>query len=180
MNIEKKILLSSTLFITAMFGGGIANAQNPLYQINREIAHTRYSIDSVRTAHTVMMNRQLQKNANYRYINENTAYVDTLPRENDGLMTMAVQLIRKKYPAALLFRTPVLFIKYRNVPGVGTIGDMYHNNNHKIQEYNRRVAAFQPEYQTIKNRCDSIMHAQIDMYQMRMDSLLNRKRELIR
>ena len=179
MNIEKKILLSSALFIGIMFG---ATAQEicPLTQVNREIAHTRYSIDSVRTAHTVMMNRQLQKNANYRYINENTAYVDTLPRENDGLMTMAVQLIRRKYPSAIVFRTPVLFIKYRNVPGVGTIGDMYHNNNHKIQEYNRRVAAFQPEYQTIKNRCDSIMHAQIDMYQMRMDSLLNRKRELIR
>ena len=160
MNIEKKILLSCALFIGIMFG---ATAQEicPLTQVNREIAHTRYSIDSVRTAHTVMMNRQLQKNANYRYINENAAYVDTLPRENDGLMTMAVQLIRRKYPSAIVFRTPVLFIKYRNVPGVGTIGDMYHNNNHKIQEYNRRVAAFQPEYQTIKNKAKMMFRQQM-------------------
>ena len=179
MNIEKKILLSTALFIGTMFG---VNAQEicPLTQVNREIVKTRHSIDSVRTAHSKDITYRLQHNDNYRYIQDNAACVDTLPRENERLLTMAAGIIRRKYPGALLVRTPVLFIEYRNVPGIGTIGDMYRRNSQKMLEYNRRVAAFQPEYLLIKNRCDSIMHAKIEMYQMRMDSLLNRKRELIR
>lgn len=179
MNIEKKILLSTVLFVAMMFGG-VANAQNPLYQINREIERTRHSIDSVRIAHSKDMTCRLQRNDNYRYIQDNAACVDTLPRENERLLTRAAGIIHRKYPGTLLLRTPVLFIEYRNVPGIIFIRDVYYRNIQKIQEYNRRVAAFQPEYLLIKNRCDSIMHAKIDMYQMRMDSLLNRKRELIR
>lgn len=179
MNIEKKVLLSTALFIGTMFG---ATAQEicPLTQVNHEIAKTRHSIDSVRTAHSKDITYRLQHNDNYRYIQDNAACVDTLPRENERLLNRAVLLIRKKYPGALLVRTPVLFIEYRNVPGIGTIGDMYRRNNQKMSEYKRCVAAFQPEYLLIKNRCDSIKHAKIEMYQMRMDSLLNRKRELIR
>ena len=179
MNNKQQILISLAIFVATMFGG-VANAQNPLYQVNREIARTHHSIDSVRDAHAVMLKRQLEKNANYRYINEHKTEVNKLPSENEQLMTRAIGLIRKQHPTVFVLRTSVMFIQYSNVPGIPILRDAYNTNTQKIQEYKRRVSVFQPEYLTIKNRCDSIRNAQIEVYQLRLDSLLNVKLELVR
>ncbi|MDE6250675.1 MAG: hypothetical protein K2M34_03510 [Alphaproteobacteria bacterium] len=179
MHNKQQILISIAIFIATMFGGAV-NAQNPLYQVNREIARTRHSIDSVRDAHAVMMTRQLEKNVNYRYISANQATVNKLPDENEQLMTRAIGLIRKQHPTVFVPRTSVMFIQYGNIPGMSIIRDAYNTNTRRIQEYKRRVLEFQPEYQMIKNRCDSIRNAQVEMYQLRLDSLLNIKLELTR
>lgn len=179
MQNKQRILMSIAIFIATMFGGTV-NAQNPLYQINREITRTRHSIDSVRDAHAVMMTRQLEKNVNYRYINEHKTVVNKLPGENEQLMTRAIHLIRKQHPTVFVPRTSVMFIQYSRIPGISILRDAYNANTRKIQEYQRRVSVFQPEYQTIKNRCDSIRNTQIEMYQQRLDSLLNIKIELTR
>lgn len=162
-----------------MFGNA-TQAQTTLFQINREIAQTRNSIDSVRRANANAVARRLHHNTHYQYICENAAYVDTLERVNARLLDNAIKLIHKSQPGAVVLRTPVIFIQYRRIPGVASIERMYNNNRHIIYEYNRHVTALRPEYQTIKNRCDSAMHAQIDIYQLRLDSLLNRKLELVR
>lgn len=180
MHNKQQILISIAIFIATMFGGGVVNAQNPLYQINREIAHTRHSIDSVRDAHAVMMTRQLERNANYRYIRDYGPEALKLPQENERLINSAVQLIRQQYPTALVLRTSFIFRQYKHVRGISTLRDLYDSNAHRYREYERRVSAFQPEYQVIKNRCDSIRNANIEMYQLRLDSLLNRKIELTR
>lgn len=180
MQNKQQVLISIAIFVATMFGGGVVNAQNPLHLINREIARTRCSIDSVRSAHAVMMTRKLERNANYQYIMEHSDEMKTLDSRNAELINCAVTLIRKRYPSEIILRTPFIFYEYRKVPGVLSLGDIYHNNERMAQEYNRRVSAFQPEYQMIKNRCDSIRNAKIEMYQLRLDSLLNRKIELTR
>lgn len=180
MDMKKQILITTTVFIAAMFGGNSANGQTLLNQVNREIAQTRNSIDSVRRAHAVAMTRHLERNADYRYIQENSGSISKLKRENDRLLDYAIELIRRKRPGILILRTPLVFITHRDVPGVANTRGLYRANKRRINEYNRRVAALQPQRQIIKNKCDSAMHAQIDMYQLRLDSLLNRKLELIR
>ncbi len=179
INTNKKILMSVALFVMTMFG---ASAQEPcqLCQVNMEIRHTRESIDSVRNAYPGTMARQLRQNSNYRYIRNHSADIDTLRRQNIRLMELAEKLIRKKYPMAVIPHTSFMFWEYRDIPNIDRIGCMYRQNNQRIHEYDRRVAAFKPEYQTIKNRCDSAKHAKIEMYQLRLDSLLNRKIELVR
>ncbi|MCM1294705.1 MAG: hypothetical protein NC311_04045 [Muribaculaceae bacterium] len=176
---KEQIFITTAIFIAAMFGG-VAHAQTPLMRVNREIAQTRSSIDSVRNAYAGAMAYQMRKNSNYRYIRNNACDIDTLERENERLLDYAIELIHRAHPSAFILRTPVVFIQYRNLSSVASVERMYNNNKRKIREYGRRVAAFRPEYQIIKNRCDSAMHAQIDMYQLRLDSLLNRKLELIR
>lgn len=176
---KKQIFITTAMFIATMYGAS-AHGQTPLTNVNREIAQTRNSIDSVRNAYAGTLARQMRKNANYRYIRNNACDIDTLKRENERLLDYAIELIHRAHPGACILRTPVVFIQYRNLSGVASVERMYNNNKRKINEYNRCVTAFQPEYQTIKNRCDSAMHAQIDMYQLRLDSLLNRKLELVR
>jgi len=179
MNNRKKILMSVGLFIAIMFGG---TAQVPctLHQINREIANTRNSIDSLRNTHAKTMTRHLCRNSDYQYIRNHSADIDTLRILNERLMDLAVTFIRKKHPTALIYRTPFIFTQYRDVPEVSRFGRMYRQNNETIRAYDRRAAEFHPQYLEIKNRCDSAMYAQIDIYQRRLDSLLNRKIELIR
>lgn len=180
MDMKKQILITTTAFVAVMFGGTNTNAQTSLNQVNREIAQTRNSIDSVRRAHAVAMVRHLERSADYRYVREHSGDISKLERENDRLLNYAVELIRKKHPGILIVRTPFVFFSYRDIPGVANARDLYRSNKRRINEYNRRVAALQPQRQIIKNKCDSAMHAQIDMYQLRLDSLLNRKLELIR
>lgn len=179
MNDKKKIMMSVALFVATMFGAG-AQEPCPLHQVNMEIDNTRNSIDSVRNAYAGTMTRQLRRNSNYRYIRAKTADIDTLRRQNERLLDMAESLIHKHCPGVLIIRTPFMFRQYKHVPGVLRIGCMYRHNIGIIHEYDRRVAAFHPEYLEIKNRCDSALHRQIDMYQLRLDSLLNRKIELTR
>lgn len=179
MNIKKQILISTAIFVAAMFGENSANGQTPLDLVNREIAQTRHSIDSVRNAYAGAMAYQMRKNANYRYVRNNARDVDTLERKNERLLDYAIELIRRAQPGVFILRTPVVFIMYRNIPGVASVERMYNNNKSRISKYKRCVAAFGPEYQVIKNKCDSAMHAKIEMYQLRMDSLLNRKLELV-
>lgn len=178
MPVRNKILLSTAIFIAAMFGGDVYG-QNSLLRVNTEIAQTRNSIDSVRNTHERVLARKVRRCRNYQYIHENAEHIDALRDKNENLMNRAINLIHKKYPVVFVVRNSAIFVLYKDVPGISVIRDLYYQNMHAIREYERRVAEFRPEYQKIKNECDSVKHAKIDMYQMRLDSLLNVKQKLI-
>jgi len=182
MNNQRKILLSTALFIASMFG---ANAQSSgdIHKINNQIQDAREQIEKLRTARPKRINKELMRNDDYRYIQKHGDKVSELRRMNEQLISRACDIVRKRsLPRfVLVARTPMVFMLYASkYSEVSSLQNIYEINCRTISLYERRLKKIDGLEQRVKNHHDSIMHAEIDRYQLMIDSLLNEKMRLIR
>jgi len=182
MNTQRKILLSLTMFIVSMFGINAQSANN-IYNINSQIHNARNQIERLRMARSKRINGELMRNADYRYIQEHSAEVAELRHTNKQLIKRACAFVARQSNnrIALVAQTPMVFTLYASkYPEVSSLYNTYQFNCQLIAIYERRLEKIDGLEQRVKNHHDSIMHAEIDKYQLIIDSLLNEKMRLIR
>ena len=182
MNDTKKILISMAVFISAMFAPH-ADAQTDMSDINRQIRVTREKIAEQRRIRDKRVRHMLERNSDYRYVTERAGQVRKLHAKNEQLVARACDVIRHKNKSGMVLvaHSPMVFLLYsQEYPEIGSMRNLYEFNVREIKIYERHLEKIDGYELRVKNHCDSIMHAEIDKYQLMLDSLLNEKMRLIR
>lgn len=182
MNDTKKILISMAVFISAMFAPH-ADAQTNIANINMQIRVTRDKIAEQRVRRDKMVRHMLERNSDYRHVTERAGRVRQLHVKNEELISRACNIVREKNKPGMVLvaHSPMVFMLYsQKYPDVGSLRDLYELNNREIKKYEYHLKKIDGYELRVKNHCDSIMHAEIDKYQLMLDSLLDEKMKLIR
>ena len=181
------ILVSSStvvlLFMIAILLSMTANQESAknklLAETDRNIDATRDEIQRIRTALPGLISDSLNKNDTYTYLVENGPAIDSLRKAND-------QILDRAYNAAYrhsMFNVPkhntTVFTEFSEIPTVRNSGWKYWANDKKIRQYDR-VKSMNPNLQrAIRSHFDSVANNRITQLQARMDSLLNKKLNLV-
>lgn len=182
MNDTSKILISMAVFISAMFAPHAA-AQTDMGRINMEIRATRDKIAAQRIHRDKMVRRMLERNSDYRHVTERAGHVRQLRAKNEELISRACDIVRSKNKSGMVLvaHSPMVFMLYsQQYSDIGSLRNLYEFNNREIKMYEKHLEKIDGLELRVKNHCDSIMHAEIDKYQLILDSLLNEKMKLIR
>ncbi len=179
MTVQKQILISLATFVAMMFGPA-ASAQTDILEINDQIRHAREKIQESRIRNAKNIRRNLRRNHHYRYVIDYQTETDSLRAVNDEYLTRAQEIVRKKDIWAMPAHNPMVFILYSKYSELNSLGNLYNMNQRRIDRYEYHVEQSKGYPQSVKNYCDSIMHAEIDYYQHIIDSLLNKKMQLIK
>ncbi len=181
------ILVSSStvvlLFMIAILLSMTANQESAknklLAETDKNIDATRDEIQRIRTALPGLISDSLNKNDTYTYLVENGPAIDSLRKAND-------QILDRAYNAAYrhsMFNVPkhntTVFTEFSEIPTVRNSGWKYWANDKKIRQYDR-VKSMNPNLQrAIRSHFDSVANNRITQLQARMDSLLNKKLNLV-
>ncbi len=180
MMYNKKFLLSIALVIYG-FVDNAACGQNTVYDIDRQIRNTRNEIDALRTNQPKRIHDCMMRNSDYRYVQDHQTEIEKLRRENEELLSRAQAMVRRANRGIIFVpNNAMIFSQFCRVPGVSSMGTVYSNNRHRIYQFEQRKLRAADARRQIKISCDSAMYAKIDMCQMRIDSLLNIKAQMIR
>ncbi len=166
----------------SMFGTN-AQSVNNVHDINNQIWNARQQISKLREEKPKRINNELRKNDDYKYVREHSAEIAKLRRANEQIIDRACAIVKEKNKTGfvLIARTPMVFMLYSSKYwGISSLHTMYDINAGKISLYEQRLKKIDGLTQRVKNHHDSIMHAEIDKYQLMIDSLLNEKMRLIR
>lgn len=181
------ILVSSStvvlLFMIAILLSMTANQESAknklLAETDKNIDATRDEIQRIRTALPGSISDSLNKNDTYTYLVENGPAIDSLRKANS-------QILDRAYNAAYrhsMFNVPkhntTVFTEFSEIPTVRNSGWKYWANDKKIRQYDR-VKSMNPNLQrAIRSHFDSVANNRITQLQARMDSLLNKKLNLV-
>lgn len=176
---NKKVWLSVILYMAGAVGND-AGAQTCLFEINAQINNARRKIEMLRATHGREIEKHMRCNNDYLYICEHGAEIDSLRAINERLIRDAAAIIRKTKPMAICPNSSATFSLNKDIPRVAAMGQYYDFNLRQIQIFEQRRDRFRDIQQRIRNKCDSAMYAEIDRYQILIDSLLNEKIKMIR
>ena len=177
----RKILLSTAMFVMSMVGAGAQSAAD-IHDINVQIHNARAKIDKLRAERAKCIKKTLNRNSDYRYVSDHAREIATLRRDNENLIAHACEIVRrKKLPAFVIVpQSAMVFMLYSEYSEVRSLHGIYEFNCRQISIYNHRLKKIDGFETRVTNRHDSIMHAEIDKYQLAIDSLLNEKMRLVR
>lgn len=181
------ILVSSStvvlLFMIAILLSMTANQESTknklLVETDKNISATRDEISRIRTALPGLISDSLNRNDTYTYLIKNGPAIDSLRKANG-------QILDRAYNAAYrhsMFNVPkhntTVFTEFSEIPTVRNSGWKYWANDKKIRQYDR-VKSMNPNLQrAIRSHFDSVANNRITQLQARMDSLLNKKLNLV-
>lgn len=163
------------------FVDSVAHGQTTVYDIDRQIRNTRNEIDALRKNQPKRIQERMMHNADWRYVHEHRSEIEKLRRDNEELLARAQDAVRRASKGIVFIpNNAMIFLQFSHVPGLNSMKSVYSNNCYHIHRFEQRQSRAADAHRNIKIRCDSAMYAQIDVCQMRIDSLLNIKAQMIR
>lgn len=146
---------------------------------NKNITITSAEIDSLRRALPQLIEDSLRRNETFQYLSQNAAQIDSMRTVNQELIDRAYATAARTSMFSVPRRNATVFSEYRDVRGIKPLSWKYYANDKLIRAYDKTKSANPNLERSIRSHFDSIGNMQITRLQNQIDSLLNKKYELI-
>lgn len=160
---------------------GAERAQNTkVANIDSQIKSANAKIDSLYNISDSLIADSLARHPEYQWVIQNKGPVDSLRGVNQELLSQAYDAARKNSTMTIVRRNETVFSDFSDVPAVRNVKWKYYANKKKIQEFDRRVPFVAHVPDAVRAHFDNKTNADVRALQMKIDSLLNEKKQLIR
>lgn len=146
---------------------------------NKTITVTSAELDSIRRALPQLIEDSLRRNEIFQYLSQNAARIDSMRTVNDELVGRAYEIARRNSLFSVPRRNATVFTEYKDFKGVKPLSWKYYANDKQIRAYDKVRSANPNLERSVRSHFDSIANAKISRLQNQMDSLLNKKYEMI-
>ena len=178
MNKYKKFLVM--MLMMAASQNIDADKKSDIASVDDHINAVRTEIAAIREKNARTKERRMNRNADYKYVRNNSGRIDSLRKENEDILRRATAEVRSKNAWVLMAMSRDMFSQYADNPKIRTLADIYDFNLREIKKFEKRKERADEFVREIKYHHDSIMIARIDSCQHVLDSLLTHKMELLR
>lgn len=160
---------------------GAERAQNTkVANIDSQIKSANAKIDSLYNISDSLIADSLARHPEYQWVIQNKGPVDSLRGVNQELLSQAYNAARKNSTMTIVRRNETVFSDFSDVPAVRNVKWKYYANKKKIQEFDRRAPFVAHVPDAVRAYFDNKTNADVRALQMKIDSLLNEKKQLIR
>ena len=156
-------------------------AQNTkVAKIDSQIKSANAQIDSLYRVADSLVAASLARHPEYSWVVNNKEKTDSLRVLNQNYINQAYNAAKKQYIFEIVRHDESVFERFDKVAGVRNVKWKYYGNKKKIQEFDRRAPYVQHVPDAVRAHFDNKTNAQVRALQMKIDSLLNEKKQLIR
>lgn len=122
----------------------------------------------------------LTRHPEYSWVVANKEKTDSLRTLNQEYINQAYNAAKKQSIFEIVNRNESVFERFGRIAGVRNVKWQYYGNKKKIQEFDRRAPFVAHVPDAVRAHFDNKTNAQVRALQMKIDSLLNEKKQLIR
>ena len=156
-------------------------AQNTkVAKIDSQIKSANVQIDSLYNISDSLVADSLARHPEYQWVIQNKGPVDSLRNVNQGYINQAYNAVKKHSIMQIANNNETVFSDFSDVPAVRNVKWKYYANKKKIQEFDRRAPFDAHVPDAVRAHFDNKTNADVRALQMKIDSLLNEKRNLVR
>ena len=156
-------------------------AQNTkVAKIDSQIKSAKSQIDSLYRVADSLVADSLARHPEYSWVVNNKEKTDSLRVLNQNYINQAYNAAKKQSIFEIVRHDESVFERFDKVAGVRNVKWKYYGNNKKIQEFDRRAPFVAHVPDAVRAHFDNKTNAQVRALQMKIDSLLNEKKQLIR
>ncbi|MBQ2859401.1 MAG: hypothetical protein IJE82_03495 [Alphaproteobacteria bacterium] len=156
-------------------------AQNTkVANIDSQIKSANAKIDSLYDVSDSLIADSLARHPEYQWVVQNQGATDSLRGVNQELLSQAYNAARKNSMMTIVRRNETLFSDFSDVPAVRNVKWKYYANKKKIQEFDHRAPFVAHVPDAVRAHFYTSANKQVHDLQMKIDSLLNEKKQLIR
>lgn len=156
-------------------------AQNTkVAKIDSQIKSAKSQIDSLYRVADSLVADSLARHPEYSWVVNNKEKTDSLRVLNQEYINQAYNAAKKQSVFEIVNRNESVFQRFDGIAGVRNVKWKYYGNKKKIQEFDRRAPFVAHVPDAVRAHFDNKTNAQVRALQMKIDSLLNEKKQLIR
>lgn len=149
-------------------------------KVDAQIKAAEAKVDSIYKATDFFVADSLARHAEYRWVADNKRAIDSLRVVNQDLTQQAYNAAKKNSIMAIVKNNETVFRDFSDVPGVRNVKWKYYANKKKIQEFDRRAPSVEHVPDAVQAHFYVSASRQVRDLQMKIDSLLNEKKNLVR
>lgn len=149
-------------------------------KVDAQIKAAEAKVDSIYKATDFFVADSLARHAEYRWVADNKRAIDSLRVVNQDLTQQAYNAAKKNSMMMIVKNNETVFRDFSDVPGVRNIKWKYYANKKKIQEFDRRAPSVGHVPDAVRAHFYTSANKQVRDLQMKIDSLLNEKKNLVR
>lgn len=149
-------------------------------KVDAQIKAAEAKVDSLYSVSDSLIADSLARHAEYRWVADNKRAIDSLRVVNQDLTQQAYNAAKKNSIMAIVKNNETVFRDFADVPGVRNVRWKYYANKKKIQEFDRRAPSVEHVPDAVRAHFYVSASRQVRDLQMKIDSLLNEKKNLIR
>lgn len=149
-------------------------------KVDARIKAAEAKVDSIYKATDFFVADSLARHAEYRWVADNKRAIDSLRVVNRDLTQRAYDAARQTAMMTVAHNDETVFRDFATVPGVRNVKWKYYANKKKIQEFDRRAPFVEHVPDAVRAHFYVSAGCQVRDLQMKIDSLLNEKKNLVR
>lgn len=149
-------------------------------KVDAQIKAAEAKVDSIYKATDFFVADSLARHAEYRWVADNKRAIDSLRVVNQDLTQQAYNAARQTAMMTVAYNNETVFRDFADVPGVRNVKWKYYANKKKIQEFDRRAPSVGHVPDAVRAHFYTSANKQVRDLQMKIDSLLNEKKNLVR